>query len=636
VLFLFVDKPNQKQSTKLFAAVITALLALLMIVFFCLTPRWIKLSYEMSRDLLVSGSILSICIGLLACPGIRRPKVYFSWPDAVLLGFIGLNFLSWFWAVHPSLIWSKSFTYLQLCVLFKLIQCIDFERFDLKVFRILLYLILVWNSLFVLSQFINTAIHIDGFYLLYKDLKLVAKNIEGLGNYVSALLLIQLPFYLLLRKHYWLIVPLISLQLVMVILFNSRGTVLAMIAAIAILLFTIKASKENLKTLAVFVLTGLVLLSAAYLLIEDKSNFISKLAIEAPSDETPNNERTLIWKNAVKIGSQHPIVGVGSGNFVKEIGRMGYSSYQKSFNSKRKYHHAHNLFFETFTELGVLGILLLLLIVFMLIYYTVRENAVFKTKMLAVVIAYFVVASFYGVVYPLQYGFTSHVYLAAVAASLIFIKKSGNFNTRNLLIGLFIASIFCTSWSAFRMQAHNSMNEAQRQKSKKRFSNAIKLMEPLKLNGVSEFHRNQRFEALIADVHAGKGNTKKAISLMEDALAQDPYHFLAWYKLGLIYKAEGKRQKAKSCFQKVYAINDRFYNAHIELAELSLIERDYKSVEKYTAFYFEHHEGSKEKFYDESVWDADASPRYFEYWELICNQEDRVLDLLSRYERRKR
>jgi O-antigen ligase len=80
--------------------------------------------------------------------------------------------------------------------------------------------------------------------------------------------------------------------------------------------------------------------------------------------DTSFQERTLLMETAWEIFKDHPVLGVGAGNFTRHFDSYahGVGSNISSYDGFDKQRFTHSLYLETAAELGVSGLILLLLI----------------------------------------------------------------------------------------------------------------------------------------------------------------------------------------------------------------------------------------------------------------------------------
>ncbi len=84
-------------------------------------------------------------------------------------------------------------------------------------------------------------------------------------------------------------------------------------------------------------------------------------------DEISNKGRIEIWRDTLTSIKNHPVLGVGAGNFTTVIG--------KKISAAKKGASAHNLFLDIFAETGILG-----LAAFLAIFYEILKNIFFVFK----------------------------------------------------------------------------------------------------------------------------------------------------------------------------------------------------------------------------------------------------------------
>lgn len=82
--------------------------------------------------------------------------------------------------------------------------------------------------------------------------------------------------------------------------------------------------------------------------------------------DTSNIERILVWKSALQMFGDHPLTGVGAGNF----GQVYQKNYVSPHALYPRLNHAHNNFLHMLAETGVIGLLgFLSLFGYLIIYF---------------------------------------------------------------------------------------------------------------------------------------------------------------------------------------------------------------------------------------------------------------------------
>lgn len=104
-------------------------------------------------------------------------------------------------------------------------------------------------------------------------------------------------------------------------------------------------------------------------------------------ENQPNYERLLMWQSASNMFIDHPIFGVGYGNY--------YTNYISEYRSPlaREYQrHPHNTFLEKLSEAGILGgisyLLLILYFIFNSVKTFIKNKNPINLSYLACILAY--------------------------------------------------------------------------------------------------------------------------------------------------------------------------------------------------------------------------------------------------------
>lgn len=138
------------------------------------------------------------------------------------------------------------------------------------------------------------------------------------------------------------------------IIANSRGCILLFfIEIIAFLLIKFKNNKIYL-LLSVFV--SLTFLSGLFVFNQSFQNRINNTIASSKID----NERFIIYSTAINIIKEHPLIGIGKGNFQKQYEK--HNEY-KNINNKIFY-HVHQIVLEMMVESGILGLIAFFIFIF--------------------------------------------------------------------------------------------------------------------------------------------------------------------------------------------------------------------------------------------------------------------------------
>ena len=113
-----------------------------------------------------------------------------------------------------------------------------------------------------------------------------------------------------------------------------------------------------------------LLIITSYNLFQISPNSINRLQTisSTNSNVQPNYERILMWQSALNMFIEHPITGIGIGNYHKE-----YVSHYRSPLSKEDTWHPHNVLLSMLAQSGLIGTIGYLLL-FIYLYYKSISN----------------------------------------------------------------------------------------------------------------------------------------------------------------------------------------------------------------------------------------------------------------------
>ena len=160
------------------------------------------------------------------------------------------------------------------------------------------------------------------------------------------LLLIEFFERKLLGKYYWLAGFAFCICSAGLVFNATRGAWLAVTIVCAVLLFYYMfKSKRNLATSIIFI----ALISTVLL---NNPKFMHRLdTIDDFNKYQSNTERILIWQSAWNMFKDHPVLGVGLGQYTENYQQKYISLYAKEPNLT----HAHNNFMQMLAENGIVG-----------------------------------------------------------------------------------------------------------------------------------------------------------------------------------------------------------------------------------------------------------------------------------------
>ena len=160
------------------------------------------------------------------------------------------------------------------------------------------------------------------------------------------LLLIEFFERNLLGKYYWMAGIAFCICSAGLVFNATRGAWLAVTVVCAVLLlYYMFKSKRNLATSIIFI----ALISTVLL---NNPKFMHRLdTIDDFNKYQSNTERILIWQSAWNMFKDHPVLGVGLGQYTENYQQKYMSPYAKEPNLT----HAHNNFMQMLAENGIVG-----------------------------------------------------------------------------------------------------------------------------------------------------------------------------------------------------------------------------------------------------------------------------------------
>ena len=231
--------------------------------------------------------------------------------------------------------------------------------------------IAIFDAITVLLSLVIGGSYLNIFGFLYRDTNGVWRmlsqglgtGITGVSSYAAFIINIGLGFYIskifvirkLKRKD---VVSAIICTLG--ILATGKRTVLIGVVLVTFIMALLSVDKKRFITLLKYGIAVLVVLILSVIFIPKVQVMFTRLA-DAMGDTDLNNRR-VFWENGLLLFLKNPIKGCGFGS---------YSSFDKYEGTGYGY-SAHNIYLETLAELGIIGIILLLILFTCVLYKAMR------------------------------------------------------------------------------------------------------------------------------------------------------------------------------------------------------------------------------------------------------------------------
>lgn len=204
-------------------------------------------------------------------------------------------------------------------------------------------------SFFLLLSILSCTVDVIGGILLHWD----AQRLKGLYGHpmtLAGFLIIVLPIlYAFLldwkQKTKTLLIStvLFLIAFIGLLLNETRGAWLALAITLPVVTLLYDCSiKKIVFLIALAAGTSLVFLNSPQL--QNRAESITSTTLQS------NTERVLMWQSAYEMFKDHPILGVGLGQYAPK-----YLNEYKSPHAKERQNHSHNNFLQMLAENGIVG-----------------------------------------------------------------------------------------------------------------------------------------------------------------------------------------------------------------------------------------------------------------------------------------
>ena len=311
--------------------------------------------------------ILAFGVGIAAL--FRRNTLSIRAPSFFLVStivFIFWETLSYYWSIVPGVTIGRTVTYAQLLIMVWLIW--EYARTERH--RAILMQAFVLGVYIILAIAIRTFLSADTFVA-----RSVGDNFNPNGFAIVTALAIpmawRLTFFWKSRWLYWLNILYLPFALAGVVLAASRGGFLTTLVTLTVIPLTFPNLKL-VRKLGLLVLIGaLVWIIAVYVPNTYPELQANLERLSGTTQEVRGGDltgRREIWAAGAEVFSQNTYLGVGSGGFRKAI--------EPIYGEARP---PHNVFLSVLVDLGIMGLLLFLSLLFFVAWPTLRTASRART-----------------------------------------------------------------------------------------------------------------------------------------------------------------------------------------------------------------------------------------------------------------
>ncbi|MCX5692094.1 MAG: tetratricopeptide repeat protein [Candidatus Omnitrophica bacterium] len=356
-------------------------------------------------------------------------------------------------------------------------------------------------------------------------------------------------------------------MLVMLIFIRSIGAYLSLFAAflyigINFMPVILKKNKKIMFGGFIFLIVVILALGAI---------FWPKAQAYLKNRQLQNLMRVHVWAGSLNIIKAHPVSGVGIGNF-----EYAYPLYrtekEKEVTPKGiKYTKAHNEFLQVWSEMGILGFLAFLGIIFFIFSFPAGGSA-FIIGIRAALIALLTQALFN----PMLTVPTSGLLFWSLLGILAFLGKNQNKIADKKLndkgVNFFERAgtgVLCAALLGFGGPAavrpfigDYFFEKAQIAESKSDTTAAVSNLK----NSLKAYPHNWEALFLLGNIEQRMSAYNEAVDKYEKALKYHPYSALIWNNLGTVYMRIGKVDKTIDAFKRIMEIDRQNIGAYYNLA----------------------------------------------------------------------
>jgi O-antigen ligase len=168
------------------------------------------------------------------------------------------------------------------------------------------------------------------------------------------------------KKGFYLIMFVSCSTLAGIILSQSRSMWVAILASCIITLFLHDRRKALIFTCSALVIFAAFILSSSTLRQRTVS-IITSVYTEEASGST--GTRIELWKGALLMFKEHPLLGVGLGDFTSAVNKLISENKLKQTGDT---HHAHNIYLQVLATRGIIGLAILLLLLILLLRWGLK------------------------------------------------------------------------------------------------------------------------------------------------------------------------------------------------------------------------------------------------------------------------
>lgn len=436
---------------------------------------------------------------------------------------------------------------------------------------------------------------------LLPDRRSVVYLVDGLmghKNLFASSLMLMLPFlvygcFKLKGIWKWMVITASVPVIFLIVLLMTRAVWLGLFAGIA---FTVLLLIFKGQLLGLSARLRMLMAVGSFLILAAGYGVLSKM--EAGDDFTPveriksmvsprdahNQPRIKIWTITLEIGKDHPITGVGPGNW-----KLKMADYLEGFGFLREqinWYRPHNDFLWNLAEKGIFGLLFFLGLFVLTAYYLLyvmfrsekKDDKIFSLCLFAGLIAYIVVSFFDFPYERINHQVYFAIMIAAAGTKYLEVRSVNPINVKIPAVGssafllLIFPFVYGISSTQFEVQVNNVKRSqhfgqwAQMLEASKKIPTTFRDIDP---NGLPVlFYSGMAYDQL--------GDLQNARIAYEAAFKAHPKNISVMNNLAVVYHKSGQRERAIDLLNETLKIAPDYEEGIINLSSFYGISGEYQ------------------------------------------------------------
>lgn len=576
---------------------------------------------------IIDSSIMNCClyamIGIVAVLLTFQRKLVLPMHliSGLIVTILLLNLSSGIWAIHTSLIWPSVIAWTMYLMLYLFAFSLPREILESRFLRVFVLGIITFNLGSIFLGYLSSLIE-HGWSLTLSQIEDVPKIYRLNTNFLGSLFLLYVPILLSIKYQgwlKWLALGNVFFIVTLLPLLNSRATTLALGLLVVYYLWRSFKNGNVLRYMRNLGIVAIAIFLSYQSFISNKSNFTRTYNYTRTIVDNTGDDRVEIWRNTLKLFTEKPLLGHGAGNWLTEIYKYGYNDYKYGVSVG----HAHSYWMETLSELGLIGLILMVVLGICVLVLSVKTG---HWHLLGLLLGLATLCTFYGIYQARLSDSSSYLLLLFIWLGAV-LRESKVVSLNNSLLSIVLClmtgfSIFL-SYSQVRLENHlNEWNAV----TKENFDDKLQDWDKYDMGYAPKFRRGKTILLFKANALWRFGKKHASVKVLEEAVSVNPYNRQIWLVLGNRYSQLKKYHKAAVCYENVLDLYHGEDDAYLGLCQIGLKLNNTRYFQKGIQGYYERALPAFESNYDDDylTWDV---PRIVKYWTDQC----RDIDLYQSY-----